>query len=151
MWKQKQLFRHEPHNGINGDCWRTSLACLLEIPQYKVPHFLQVEMETGYRAAQHIYDWLFDRDLHIVDIPIYDIEQWFKFNAVQNPNTYYLLGGTSPRGWGHSVVALGGKVVWDPSKASDGDFANSLTGPMSDGFYWASFIVPARVTVAYDG
>lgn len=29
--KQKQAFKHDPANGIYGDCYRTGIACILGI------------------------------------------------------------------------------------------------------------------------
>jgi hypothetical protein len=38
MTPHKQRFRHDPANGIYGDCWRTAIACLLDIQPEEIPH-----------------------------------------------------------------------------------------------------------------
>lgn len=39
MTPYKQLYGHNPDQGIFGDCFRTALGCLLNLPPEKVPHF----------------------------------------------------------------------------------------------------------------
>jgi hypothetical protein len=38
MIRQKQLIQHNPAAGQWGDCFRTSVACLLGVPAEEVPH-----------------------------------------------------------------------------------------------------------------
>ena len=51
MIRRRQLFRHEPHNVIYGDCHRTAIACLLDMEPWQVPHFTQLAHTTPG------YDW----------------------------------------------------------------------------------------------
>src|SRR5690606_6329025 len=37
----RQLLGHDPDNGIYGDCMRTSIAALLDLPPQEVPHFFE--------------------------------------------------------------------------------------------------------------
>ena len=37
----KQLNEHNPDEGVYGDCYRTAIGCLLNIPPEFVPHFCE--------------------------------------------------------------------------------------------------------------
>ena len=39
MRPQQQKFKHDPANGSYGDCFRTALACILDLDRDEVPHF----------------------------------------------------------------------------------------------------------------
>ena len=39
MTPQTQLNKHDPANGVYGDCGRTVIACLLDLHPSEVPHF----------------------------------------------------------------------------------------------------------------
>ena len=36
----KQLHKHDPDNGVWGDCHRTAIGCLLDIEPELIPNFL---------------------------------------------------------------------------------------------------------------
>ena len=38
MTPHKQLNRHRPEEGVFGDCYRTAIACLLDLRPQDVPH-----------------------------------------------------------------------------------------------------------------
>ena len=40
MTPREQTYKHDPYNGIQGDCVRTCIAAILEKPNAEVPHFL---------------------------------------------------------------------------------------------------------------
>ena len=130
MRRQKQLYRHEPFKGIHGDCHRTALACLLDIPVEECPHFIGEAVERqewmargtlleplNWQVAQE--EWLNERGYTTADI-VFDgdggcrLEDIFGFMQARNPHTYYLLGGRSPRGTNHTVVCCGAGFEWDP-------------------------------------
>jgi hypothetical protein len=56
------------------------------------------------------------------------------------PGIFCLLGGTSRSGCGHTVIVCDGEIAWDPSQANSG-----IVGPMSDGFFWLTFLVPLQL------
>lgn len=146
MKKHIQLFRHEADKGQYGDCHRTALACILNLdkPEH-APHFIGTHEnlkkqgeEFDWQAAQE--RWLNELGYTSVDI-VYNgdmpITGLFEFMQHRNPEALYLVGGTSPRGTNHTVVAHGGGFCHDPHP--DGGF---LVGPMDHGFWEVTFILP---------
>lgn len=140
MIRRHQLFRHEPHNEIFGDCHRTAIACLLDLEPWQVPHFTQLANTVpGYDWEEGVARFLEGRGLCSADVSFGggDLEGVFGYMHSRNPRAYYLLGGRSPRGTNHTVVCCGGGFAWDPHPA--GDF---LVGPLSNGFYEITFLMP---------
>ena len=43
----KQLFHHDPANGVWGDCFRAVIASVLSLPVEAVPHFFDGNPEDG--------------------------------------------------------------------------------------------------------
>jgi len=43
MIKRKQIYFHNPEKGSHGDCYRTCIACILEIEPVEVPKLFWVE------------------------------------------------------------------------------------------------------------
>ena len=41
MTPYKQLNHHDPDNGIIGDCYRTAIACLLDLPPDALPNYCE--------------------------------------------------------------------------------------------------------------
>lgn len=160
MLKQKQLYRHEPDKMQYGDCHRTALACLLNIPVEDSPHFIgeyerrEALKTQGLEMEPYIWQdeqeaWLNNLGYTTVDV-CFDgsgtgAEEIFNFMRARNPEVFYMLGGTSPRGTNHSVVCYGGGFEWDPHP--DGGF---LVGPMDHGFWEITFILPAILKRSLD-
>ena len=155
MKQHKQMFRHDPENGVWGDCHRTALACILNLQPAQVPHYIGEHeaakckgKEFDWQAAQEV--WLNRLGYTSVDIlfgngdttdpGLNGLQGLLGFMGQRNPRIYYLLGGTSPRGTNHTVVCLGGGLEWDPHP--DGGF---LVGPMDHGFYEVTFILPKNM------
>lgn len=96
-------------SGVPGDCVRASVASLLDLDPMKVPHFIcQDDVRVWHYAligfaAEHGYR--IDRRAVGEDEPLPE---------------FGLAIGQSPRGVSHAVVAVGGKVVWDPHPSRDG-------------------------------
>lgn len=142
MIKQKQLNRHDPENGIIGDCHRTALACLLDMPTFFVQHVNVEQWEDAGKFWEHFRRVL--EDLGYVEAKFYhhqSLEWLFRTMQRDNPSLYYILGGNSRNGTGHSVIAKGNQIVWDPALDDSG-----IVGPLEDGFYSVSLLVPLRFT-----
>lgn len=120
---------HDPPRSF-GDCFRTCIACILEVPQEEVPHPGQ-EGEARWDALMPELDsWLASRGLYTVqlkDTPE-NLERYCDYFG------YHLIAGQSPRG-GHYCVGLGGKVVHDPSPLRGG------LKPDSDGTFTIVLLV----------
>lgn len=141
MKPYKQLYRHKPEEGFWGDCHRTAIGCLLDLPPESVPHFMEGGRDDWHKMEE---DWLKEKGLKtLVVIFQADLDKVLEHLELMNPNIYGLLGGKSRTGCGHTVVICGGKIVWDPSLNDSG-----IIGPMDDGFYWVTYFTPISLTTA---
>lgn len=146
MKYHKQLNKHEASKAIWGDCHRTALACVLDLDSPKdAPHFIGTHENLKLKGEefdwQHAQEqWLNGLGYTTVDI-FYNgdlpIDTLFEVMHQRNPHAIYLLGGTSPRGFNHTVVARGGGFLHDPHP--DGGF---LVAPMDHGLWEVTFILP---------
>lgn len=139
MKPYKQLFRHQPEQGIIGDCWRTAIGCLLNLPPDQVPHFGDGCFDDSVEFHKRTNTWLRSKGYSIVETAFdCPIEYVFAHLATNNPDRYCLLSGTSRSGFNHTVIACNDQIVWDPSLTDAG-----IVGPCSDGFYWVSWLIPS--------
>jgi len=133
---QKQLHRHCPEQGVWGDCYRTAIACLLDVPASMVPHVYD-HGATSETALPEMDAWLDRNGLTRITIAYQgELEGVVAALETLNPGKPFLLSGTSPRGFGHCVVYQGGEMVCDPAHEGGG-----LVGPQSDGNFWVEYIV----------
>lgn len=134
MKPQKQAFKHDPANGVFGDCHRTAIAMILNLDRDEVPHFMDgVEMEdhekvTAMRKA--IDDFLAARGLAEAHCAL---DGSLTLEKVLKVSTFWfkgpvILGGTSTTGVNHSVVVFKGEIH-NPNNAE-------LVGPCDDGYWW---------------
>lgn len=143
-----QRNRHDPANGIYGDCHRAAYASLLELPLDDVPHFCDGPDEGS--TTQKEREWLAKRGLTNINIIFpgeTDLDDVLGTIEAVNPGVMFILGGTSTNGTGHSVVAGCGRILHDPSLTKKDH--HSIVGPMRDGYWWLTFI-GAAVTVQAD-
>lgn len=114
--RQHQRFL-ERDGDIPGDCWRTAIACLLEIPRDDVPHFIH---EHG--GDEESTDWWYATVAFVEAArpgwTLVCLRPYFPIYAhpEDGPARVVLTGG-SPRGaWLHCVVAdaITGELVHDP-------------------------------------
>lgn len=141
MTPYKQLFRHDPDNGVIGDCWRTCFACLLDMEPAHVPHFVFGHWDDAQASTKLARAWLAQRGFGFIEYPMNcDLADLLSSVAAINPGMHYMLSGTSSNGTGHSVIACDDGIVHDPAQDNSG-----IVGPMSDGFYWVSFLVPSII------
>lgn len=136
----KQLFLHDPANGIFGDCFRTALACLFDLEPAEVPHFCNGRESMD--VNDEIAAWLSARGYRLARI-LYDDsckpeEALYSFGT-NNPGLYYLFSGTSRTGCNHVVIARGCEIVHDPSLVDSG-----IVGPMSHGYYEVEILTPVN-------
>lgn len=137
MIPTRQRIKHDPENGKYGDCHRAVIASILEMPIDGVPHFA----EDGTTRPDEMYvrceQWLHERGLATVDV-VYpgEISLNEVLRAVAHGTRftpqYYILGGTSRAGCGHSVVCFKNEILHDPS-------GNGIVGPLN-GNWWITFI-----------
>lgn len=135
---QKQLYRHDPENSVWGDCHRTCLAMLLDMDAREVPHIAHGD-PRDWRVRES--EFLAEQGLGIFTVGFQcNLEAVLHYMLHANPGIFYILGGTSKNGTGHSVIGFNDAIVADPSIDDSG-----IVGPMEDGCYWISILVPGRV------
>lgn len=132
MLFHKQTIMHDPDNGKYGDCGRTAVACMLELPVEDVPHFFDGTM-TNSESYAFYRDFLSQNGIELFTLPLKDISFHDLMKTMENFNKSctYLLIGKSPRGHNHIVICRGGKIIHDPHP-DEGEFV----GPCEDGFWW---------------
>lgn len=142
----KQRFRHDPDNGIWGDCHRAAIASIFELPLDEVPHFLDKGVDSTIGAAAQDA-WLATRKMGsfsvAFDIELIDLLEMMAINAT---DVFWILGGTSRNQVNHSVVACGGLILHDPSLDNSG-----IVAPCNDGHYWVTVFTSFRDQAATGG
>jgi len=118
--------------GLEGNCLQTSIECILEVPQGSLPAQRDYPL-GGYLAPLSEY-------LRRMGLVYFDLPACRASFAAGGGAGWHVLTGPSVRtpqlGTLHSVVACGGRMVWDPHPSRQG-----LTGATSWG-------VVARVEAA---
>lgn len=68
----KQKYRHDPENGVFGDCYRTCLAYILGFDRDSVPHYVtSMDSEEWAKVIQPKYDaYLADMGYQEIAIPV---------------------------------------------------------------------------------
>ena len=138
-----QLYRHDPENGVFGDCHRTAIACLLDMNPANVPHFYEIAHKR--KLAGQDRDWREDVEEFLnlhgytqVDVLFGgDLEGLFAYMQDRNPGQYYLLGGKSERGLPHTVICCGGRFEHDPHPAN-----MFLQKPFEHGYWEVTYLLP---------
>ena len=139
MTPHPQLIRHDPANGLYGDCQRTCVAVILDIHPSEVPHFCDDPTATRDNDqwwAKRQAAWLADRGMSMTTIAYSgdcSLDQVMLWTSKQNPTTPMLLLGQSSLGCNHVVVVLDGAIVCDPS-------GNGIIGPAIEGVWEVSVI-----------
>lgn len=137
IYNKQLVFPHRPETDEWGDCFRTCLACMLDLPTPSVPHFLD-KGQTGDDFWLPLQKWMSDAGLYLLTLPYEgetSLEDVLKAIGGLNPGNRYMLSGMSPRETNHVVVCLDNEIEWDPSPPG-GD----LVGPCDDGNWWVEFI-----------
>jgi len=111
MKKIDQQKLHDPKKGINGDCWRASVASVLELPIKKVPPF----EDFPNRKAWHEYvKFLGKHGYGLYSLYVEAGKPHPKM--LKDECEYYFMIGPSPRfpNENHQCVGYKGKLVHDP-------------------------------------
>ena len=137
MRKIDNLVPHDPENGKWGDCHRVCMAMIMGLHPEEVPHFYR-DGENADRDVQQrrIEDFLKEHGLvqgHMAFNA--ELDEVLNTTGLLAPGVAFILGGTSRRGCGHSVVCLDGKIWHDPT-------GSGIVGPMADNHYWLTFLCP---------
>ncbi|EGF93816.1 hypothetical protein ABI_00480 [Asticcacaulis biprosthecium C19] len=136
---QDQLFRHRPDQGIWGDCHRTCIANILEIPAADVPHSHQEMSGEEFKAQMDGYL----ASLGLISLTLWwpkPIDYILGIHRDLNPEISYILSGRTKKGIDHSVLCVGGVIRKNPSLDPD----NDLVTPASDQNFQTTYVVPQR-------
>ena len=121
MTPHTQQILNEPEIGQIGDCFRTCVACLLDVAPEIVPH-VYFDGNCA-EAIDRMNAWLEPRGLGIIEFAVpatQDLKQLYITG-------HFILSGTSPRNpkFLHSVIAKGNSfdVVHDPHPSRAGVLA----------------------------
>lgn len=143
MQFHKQKSAHIPQIGIFGDCYRTALACVLDMDPETVPHFMQLfQGQSDAILDQAIDEWLRQRGFTKIDIPYFanGLSRGEIMNIIAQQNGYdllYLLTGMSSNNSAHVVICRGNQVLWDPSDCG-------INEPIQ-GYYIVTHILPSSM------
>lgn len=138
----KQRFKHDPENGVWGDCYRAAFASVLELDLDDVPHFSDGGPSASMDTLERAEMWLRERGLRTISITFTgDLrEVLMTVGRLNGDDLIYLLSGTSRTGVNHTVVCQGSKIAHDPSLTDAG-----IAGPCDDGLYWLTFFAPLHL------
>lgn len=132
MIKHKQLFRHDPDRGIIGDCYRTAIACLLDLSPIEVPHVYQMFPEDPDAAHEHMADWLrlrgWTRAIIAWEGLEQNVDEFVRNVSTGMPGLHFILLGRSRNERNHAVICRDGVIVWDSSLDNSG-----IIGPTREG------------------
>jgi hypothetical protein len=136
----KQLNLHKPEEGVWGDCFRTALACLLNLDPEEVPHFNdRSDGRNDEDVSREVNKWIRKQGLALISVfftgetPIEAVLATADYGSFGLP---FLLSGTSRTGVDHVVICHRGEIVWDPSQVDSG-----IIGPMANGQWLVEWLV----------
>ena len=139
----KQLYKHDPENGVIGDCLRTAWGCLLGLPPEEVPHFTHEAGWNSHDAGERLDEFL--GRFGYGRAKFYyagECDEVLDTIGVLNPAVWHTFSGTSRNNVNHVVLARDGKILHDPSLDGSG-----IIGPMNNGFYLVEMLVPLEGAV----
>ncbi len=135
---------HYPDKGEIGDCFRTCIACILDlepedVPHFSATHFGKPDEEYGDLTWADVRNWLFARNLDITTVGTpgdWSLQQILEVaGSWCGPEVCYLLFGKSRNNSDHVVVCQNANIIHDPSIDRSG-----IVGPSEDGWSVAYFI-----------
>ena len=132
----KQLFRHRPDDGVYGDCFRTVIACILELDPAEVPHEHRKMADGEFTAFYD--DWLHKRGIRMLRVAISteDIAHALSCAKSFSDGLPYIFSGTSRTGVNHAVIGRDDAIIHDPSLTDAG-----IVGPCDDGMFHIEWLV----------
>jgi hypothetical protein len=117
IWPQTQRIEGWPY----GECVRASYATILGMPIDDVPRFDPAAAESaGQDQGDREREWLASIGLGLVEISAPPSEGLPPEILDCMPEVPHLMSGISPRGYGHRVVGIGGKLLFDPHPSRAG-------------------------------
>ncbi len=141
MTPYRQIVKHDPERGQFGDCARTCIASILDLPLESVPNFAEAWHDTD-KFWRGINEFLAERGLGCFSVAFnMEVADVLSMMQHHNENLYYMLGVGTPKGTDHFVVCRGGVLVSDPAAYDD----PTLFRRDSSGNTWINVFVPLSV------
>lgn len=133
MIYREQSIKHNEGEGEYGDCFRTALACVLDMEPSQVPHFMDGFPDDW---AEQMNDWLLSNGFFAVEFAFDgSVEYALKAMGLWSKDTEYLIAGRTIGGTDHQCVGRNDQIIHDPEPRKPG-----LVGPCSDGFVWITIV-----------
>jgi hypothetical protein len=137
------LVKHDPENGTWGDCFRTCIACLLDVDPATVPHAYADGNLTEGHALRIMREWLKERGLGILSITFWADHKFGPDDLTWD--THYILSGESPNfpDVGHATIGKGPlfEVVHDVAHSGKGLAQGYLDASSGKRYYVCEFLV----------
>ena len=132
----KQLNKHDPENGVFGDCYRTAIACILDKYPSEVIHVYDLDdLSLQNEKMKEYLDGLGLRLLHTA-YRFKTFKNALKIGEYNIGEMYWILSGASSRGVNHSIVCYKDEAIHDPHPSDD-----FLCAPCDDGYWHVEIIV----------
>lgn len=124
-----------------GDCYRTAVACVLDVARDTVPH--SHDDMTGPESETFIDAWLHPQGLRRIYIPVLgdDFKEVAAAMASRGGGLPVIITGRGPRDVNHCVVVYGPDDVWCPTLGRCKPCAALLGPALPDSYFWAEWIV----------
>lgn len=135
--RHQQLFRHDPDNGVYGDCFRTAVACVLCIEPATVPHVCDGP-DDG-KANERMQEFLKSVGCRLIGVPFNgdcDLDHILLCGETFSAGLPWLLTGQSRNGTNHVVICQDNKIIHDTSIDQSG-----IVSPTTTGFWFVEWIV----------
>lgn len=104
-----------------GECVRASYSAVLDIPIDEIP---PLDPGTAQRLGQNQGDreraWLASIGYDLLEIGVEPPDELAPEVLACAPDVPHLMSGISPRGYGHRVVGVSGRIAWDPHPSRAG-------------------------------
>jgi hypothetical protein len=104
-----------------GECVRAAYATILGLPIEAVPRFDPAACEAvGEEQGNRERRWLASLGIDLFEISTSEDQALPQEILDCMPEVPHLMSGISPRGFGHRVVGVGGRVAFDPHPSRAG-------------------------------
>lgn len=103
---------HLPAQGIHGDCFRTTLSCLLDLEPEAVPLFVDEDDDSWFGSVNR---WLAERGLTYIAFEVADTAQFAGLLAFGGREVFHVMQIRAPSGHEHALVGLNGQPYWCPT------------------------------------
>lgn len=131
--KHKQLVKHNPSEGLFGDCYRTSVACILNKDPSEVPHVFEEIGVNPDDAAEQMLEYLRSEGYESIELcygPDYDLEDVLNISKLNNSTLPFILTACVGK-TNHCVIVQGGEIIHDVSHTPC-----PIIGPCNDTEVW---------------